>query len=374
MPCIPLELVIHILENAYHNLDGSPDLKTLGSCALVCKAWAPIAQRISFHHAHVDRKKLLTPGNEERTRLSAAIGCLIKRPVLGAYVRVLEVSLGRDRHFTTLPRRLISLPDFITLLSFCPQLYQLMLSLEHRKFEAPTLSALSKTALRLQALDIGTTSDPYRDLSFVLYQLMEIWPSIRFLRLRSGLSVPPPPTRPPFALYELHLVSPIVPTALKWLLPCPALTGSSLRVLDLGAAFTHLQPEELATFAAHAPFVYSLRVTREPVTGFVGLFTNIQEVVLCQLLLFPRLPAFPRSVRHLGLYSHPVSYASDLDAQLGAAADSLKNLPVLESVTINSTIAKICACRQLILGCRGRGVRLVVDPRERHDKPVSTFL
>ena len=372
MSFIPVELVIQIIEGTYHNSDSTTDLKTLGSCALVCKAWSPIAKRLTFHHIHVDRKRLPASGDDDCTRVSALIRCMTTRPSLGSYVRMLEISVGRDRLFTTLPRRLVTFSDFVTLISYCPQLYQLILSVEHRQLQAPALSVLSKTATRLQALDIDT-SDAYRDLSCILYQLMSIWPTIRFLRVRAGLSVPPPPTpRPPFTLHELHLFTPIAPEALGWLLPLSSAAAQSpLRVLGLGAPFAQLQSDELTTLAAQARSVRSLRITREPAPRFLDLFGAVEELVLCQLLLFPRIPALPTSVRHLGLYSHPVSYASDLDAELCAAADALKTLPNLENVTVNSTIAEVYASRALRLRCRELGVRFVVDPRDRYDRPVS---
>ncbi len=82
-PRLPIEVCERVIEAVYNdNYDFvSTSLATLSSCALVCRAWRPRAQRVLFDHVLLQDKDALYRFAE----------LLHTSPELGTYVRTLEL-------------------------------------------------------------------------------------------------------------------------------------------------------------------------------------------------------------------------------------------------------------------------------------------
>lgn len=150
-------------------MDGTADLKPSDPALLTSRPRFPLPSALHFI-SYKSTEKAAGVG-KRRVRPRFHCNSLLSHTIVVGNIH--KISVGGDRLFIALPRRIVPLSVFVTLISYCPQLYEHVLNLEHLTLQAPTQSALSKKALQLQALDIDTT-DACHDLSYALFQPMLI--------------------------------------------------------------------------------------------------------------------------------------------------------------------------------------------------------
>lgn len=177
---MPLELVLLIIEATSEG--GQPDAATLKACSLVCKEWSAATQKLLFRSVTLDNlsafesfQKAVEPTTEQ--------GAL-----LGNSVRELKVVLDYSQ-----PEHL-SQHAVGRVVNMCPNLDSLDISLygqnvpddedesRHRRsapsFDGHTLSLL-RSGPQIKYLSFINSTDNHE----CLYQLLDLWPSIRRLSL-----------------------------------------------------------------------------------------------------------------------------------------------------------------------------------------------
>jgi hypothetical protein len=176
IPAVPAEIVVAILEAAYTTETTANDTKTLAACALVCKDWSIIAQRILFRRVSLG-----------------------SRPELDGFMAAIDRSTPRGRALAntveslhcavdTKQSRGISQNAFAHAFLQCPNVSALSLAVygegvTHAKvspsfFDDETLSLL-QTGPRVTALRF----DNWSENAYALSQLLEAFPCINSLSI-----------------------------------------------------------------------------------------------------------------------------------------------------------------------------------------------
>ncbi|CCL98546.1 uncharacterized protein FIBRA_00546 [Fibroporia radiculosa] len=236
-PHIPIEIVMNILETAYDDDEPESNVKLFASCALVCRDWSFIAQKLLFRHVTLDNQTAYIAFQHAVDRSSP------RGRMLGDSVMHMRLTLDHNQ-----PYRL-SQRSFARAVTFCPNLLELRIALfgeggpgfdvvgspdsERMKRPAPSFDertlALLRTGPSIQSLHFSNWSDN----SSSLCQLLDIWPTLKSLSI-SG--VPPQLLNSaapfPCPLEELRMNFQTAPSVdfMKWLLHN---STSSLRTLEM---------------------------------------------------------------------------------------------------------------------------------------------
>ncbi|OSX59898.1 hypothetical protein POSPLADRAFT_1035402 [Postia placenta MAD-698-R-SB12] len=357
-PDLPAELISAIIEQLYYDEDGNPDRRALYACSLVSASWTGPAQRLLFHTARLHGPHALAflhaihPARPSGTRL-------------GEHVRRLEVRIGTGpgSGSPTSPDATSLRPtEFLTLLDHCPRLYELILRAYNvHAFEEPLTRALgalasdpARTPLRALSLLRAGVQSP------LLYQLLAVFPSVRFLRLGSEMAAPLPKSPASVALTELVLYRLPSPRILSWLL---ASSLSTLAILDLRDA-PDVQLTEI--LAPHGPRLRSLRLLRYNARGaaLIRLCPALEELVLFQLSTFLPLANLPQTLEHLSF--RDFSWTSNPSLQTIIAA--IETLPRLRLLTCDANAKQHDDFPALRRKCEKKGVALRTDAL-----PIRTF-
>ncbi|EMD42336.1 hypothetical protein CERSUDRAFT_110849 [Gelatoporia subvermispora B] len=234
---MPLEIVMNVLETAYYNDALEPDVELLTSCALVCKDWSYVSQKLLFRHVTLRSQPAYISFQEAIDRSTP------RGRMLGDAVVRMRVVLDQNQPYRLAQR------SFARAVTLCPNLYELNVALYGAgapgqdvvgspdaarmqryapAFDDRTL-ALLRSGPRISALQLSNWSDNCTSLS----QLLDIWPCLKSLVI-SGIapqlvheSLGPFPC----ALEELRMNFQTSPSVdfLQWLLHNSA---STLRVLE----------------------------------------------------------------------------------------------------------------------------------------------
>lgn len=359
---LPPELIFVILEYAYYTPAGSPDYALLTNCSTVCIAWSLPAQSLLFHKTpklHLDS----IASFHAALKSSAARG----KP-MGDAVRSLDISFGGSLDGALQPEA------FAQLLQACPRLYELSLSTYGvHEFDQFALAKLKDAGQGIRALNLqycGVQSP-------VLFQLLGIWPRIRFLKIGTEIAAWPwrlpaqipilrqPQTnagasdvaqRPPahVSLYDLALSRIPQQPVLSWLLGSSA---TSLRILDL-----HEVPGIAArqALSIHAPHLRSLRLLHFSLdsAAFLRQCTRLQELVIYNVPVFvPLAPELPHSIEHLSFRNPRHTFRNTLRPFL----EAIEVLPKLRIVTCDTNSEGLRDFESLKARCAEKGVEVVIS-------------
>ncbi|KAH0832343.1 hypothetical protein J3R83DRAFT_13359 [Lanmaoa asiatica] len=362
MSHLPPELVFVILEHAYYTPAGFPDYTFLANCSLVCTSWSVPAQSLLF------RKTIKLRSHTIPSFHAALIASAVRRKPMGDAVRSLDISVGRSMNESCQPKA------FARLLQACPRLYDLSLSTYSlHEFDQFALAQLKDSGQGIRALNLqycGVQSP-------VLFQLLGIWPHIRFLKIGTEIAAWPwrhpaeTPVlrqltinegaddiaeRPPahVSLYDLALSRIPQPAVLAWLLGSSVL---SLRILDL-REIPGIAARE--TLAVHAPRLRSLRLLHFSLdaAAFLRQCTHLEEFVIYNIpVIVPLAPALPPSIEHLS-FRNPLH---DFRSTLGPILDAIEVLPKLRIVTCDKNSEGLREFVMLNKRCAKRGVEVVIS-------------
>ncbi|KAI0063809.1 hypothetical protein BV25DRAFT_1914881 [Artomyces pyxidatus] len=346
-PSLPFDLAIIILESVYNYSRFTEHYPTIAACALVCKSWTHVAQRILFRFFN----RRWHPSHWREVFLSS----VTKNPLLGTYVRSMSglfISGNPNLHYSYH----IVFSQFLSALACCPQLVELGVAIDLAFIPSDTLASLAALPLRLSHLAFNG-----RDYG-VLYQLLHVWPSIRFLHIAGGLPRPPPNDRPPFCLESLSHELEVDDDILRWLLPPPQATPNRpFLTLDIShdsnRQHAHWYTDDV--FVAYAPHIRSLTVGYE--------LPEIESLTTLERLVLHREPpapfTLPITVRHLGI--DPLSRVDGALPLLHIMA-ALQAHPRLSVVSVNRDVSRnnLHSLKEI---CGREGINLVEDVT--HDVP-----
>ncbi len=173
---------------------------------------------------------------------------------------------------------------------------------------------------------------PIRSLSLMmcgvqsplLYQLLSVWPTIKFLRLGAELAAPLPPQPAQVELYELVLHRTLPPRVMEWLLGSSA---NSLRIFDCNAAPSTDYNRLIAQFSEG---LLSLRLFRHTIhsAALIQRCPNLREIVISQLSSFLPIGELPMTLEHLSFRSFSTIATIPLTPII-SAVDKLPRLRLL---------------------------------------------
>lgn len=321
---VPPELVMQILEHAYYDANGQPDRRTLCACALLCTSWSSVAQALLLRHVRV-------PGSKARSDLQT-----VPRPIfltgseraqmLASHVRRAEITVEDTDDEVTL----------VELIYHCCHLYELTLRINGvHAFSLSTVEALGKpvvterlTPIRSLALLSCGIQSP------ILYQLLMIWPAIRFLRLGTELAAAPPRYSTfEGSLYELSLLRTPCVEGMGWLL---SNSRETLRILEC-----HVAPEgaHRDILAKHTPHLLSLRFFRHTrgVPTLLRQCNSLREVMFTQVSDFLPLGEMPATLEHF-TFRHFVGTQAVVPPSIVQAIEKLPRLRLV-SCDISARLA-----------------------------------
>ncbi|KAG2048857.1 hypothetical protein BDR06DRAFT_962150 [Suillus hirtellus] len=335
---IPIEIVLTILETAYFDDRGGPDIDLLSKCTLVCKAWSLHAQKLLFRRVRLHSHSAFASFTHAVNRNSP------RGRILGDAVVQMRAVLDYNQ-----PGCLNQSSLAVAVVN-CPNLYELDLAQygyvaagkdvvgspaqERMRRPAPSFDERSLALLiagpHITALNFSNWSENTQSL----LQLLEVWPSLKSLSITGTSPVlSPGMTYPPFpcALEELRLNCQREPAKefLDWLLHRSA-EEKSLRVIDLerqpspefldflvekhGETLHSLAIPSFATHE-HAHAAMRCRSLRELRTE-----SSWSSPVICRQM--------PETIQHL-------AFGLDLDTLLNPIVDLVKTRDDLRAITVN---------------------------------------
>ncbi|KAI0354781.1 hypothetical protein OH77DRAFT_1404582 [Trametes cingulata] len=235
---VPMEIVMTILEAAYEDESLPAYNALLKNCALVCKDWSSIAQKLVF------RNVTLNTQTAAIAFLQAADRATPRGRVLGDAVVRMKVVLDQNQ-----PYRL-SHRSFARAVALCPNLYELSVALygagapgmdivglpdaSRMKRSAPSFDERTLAILRAGPQISALQFSNWSDNSSSLLQLLDVWPSLEYLDISGTTPQLENDNAEPFPcrLRELRTNFQSSPSMefMRWLLHNS--TGT-LRVLDL---------------------------------------------------------------------------------------------------------------------------------------------
>ncbi|KAJ6520158.1 hypothetical protein C8R45DRAFT_51069 [Mycena sanguinolenta] len=359
-PRLPLEVAINIIEEAAY--DSQLDAHLLKQCALVCRDWSIPAQKLLFSSVSLATERSCAA-------FIAAVDRVTPRGrMLGDAVRRMRVVLDHNQPFG------LSEQAFAHAVIACPNLLELNLALygcaspgkdevglpdvlrmqrPAPSFDETTLD-LFKAGPRIRALHFSNWSENHDSI----IQLLDVWPSLKSLRISGAPPKLPPTSLEPFpaALEELRMnfqTSPNVDFA-KWLLHN---STSSLRALELER---EPSPELLDYLVeAHGDTLRSLALpvcTSHHHARAVSKCTQLRELRVESPFVTPLL------YKHLPGQLQHVALTLDFDTTLQPVIDALRTSESLKAVTLHvwESGERNAKLPVLKLACAYHGVDLTI--------------
>ncbi|KAH7885019.1 hypothetical protein F5I97DRAFT_1320968 [Phlebopus sp. FC_14] len=358
MSHLPAEIIFAILEHGYYSLFGSVDHAFLFSCSLVCTSWSAPAQSLLF------RSPTELTSRTRPKFYAAILSSVVHGKDLGSVVRSLKTTLVDSPYEDYHPSNLAQL------LRVCPKVYELSISVDGlHQFDKVCLAELETVGQGIRALNIRRC----RVQSPVVFQLLDIWPSIRFLSIGTEIVAWPWRTLrnssdtavrlearqgARVALYELVLSRTPSLNVLRWIL---ASSSTSLRILDL-REFPGAGTREILQL--HAPLLRSLRLLHYNTfaAAFLRLCTGLEELVVYQIpLTIVTFGTFsndiPRSIEHLSFRNPPWAPTHTLRPIL----EAVDVLPKLRTLTCDRESERLEEFAILQSKCMQKGVEITVS-------------
>ncbi|KAI0778997.1 hypothetical protein BD413DRAFT_123750 [Trametes elegans] len=366
---IPMEIVMTILEAGYEDESVRSYNALLQNCALVCKDWSAIAQKLLFRNVTLSTQTAYIAFQQAVDRATP------KGRMLGDAVVRMSVVLDQKQ-----PYRL-SHKSFARAVSLCPNLYELSVSLygagapgldiigspdaSRMKRSAPSFDERTLATLRSGPRISALQFCNWTDNSSSLLQLLDVWPSLTSLDISGTTPELLDDTAEPFpcALRELrtNFQSPPSVEFMQWLLHNSA---GSLRVLDLAR---EPSPDTLEYLVSeHGETLQSLALpacgTHEGAAA-VRRCAGLRELSIESAWASPLLYKTPPSgLQHL-------AFGVDGDTALSPVISAIKRSDELRAVTMHvwhggERHPQLAAVK---IACAVKGVKL------RLAKDISAF-
>jgi hypothetical protein len=367
-----LEIISLILRACECSLNIE-ERQALAACALVCKSWLPLAQRLLYRSVTVEAGPACAASLIPGTLVPEE---LLQRSHLLGFTRSLSIYLRGESLATPFSaddspkvgRKTI--PDFFLLLAHTPRLQYLTLVANTPEeniglFEPHILDWLSSLVLPVEVLKICGGRNTF------VYDLVGIWPTIRALNaFTDDHDNGPPPKRANICLRELRLFGSndaLATATIEWLLPPPPPNEQSiLRFLSLDKI-----PEEApAVLSVHGPSVSTLTLGCQTHFEIAPLFTNLEELVLINPSWSSPLPALPRTLKHIRLAYGPVDADMSQNNVVVAFAQLVPTLPVLRMISVDKEFTANMHYPHLRGVCETHKVEILVASWSVDERPV----
>ncbi|GBE84996.1 hypothetical protein SCP_0701810 [Sparassis crispa] len=353
MDTLPPELIISILEWAYYDAGALAqpmaehiNLRTLKACSLVSPSWREPSQQLLFRSVQFGHGDF---GQAIESFYYATDPSTGRGRRLGSFVRTVDMLVGH----LNVPHHTVR--GFPMVLSRCSRLYEVVIRVSGiHEFDEETMSELrclanGRSAIHIQALSIllcGIQSP-------ILFQLLGVWPTVRFLRIGTELNATPPARSSNLKLYELILHRNPSPEIARWLLSNPETDLQIAEFRDVPG------PKWDDLLAEHGARLRSLRLTRYSAHAQAVLrhCPNLEEAVFYQVSPFPQLVGLPSSLEHLG-FRNPVWSSSP---SLRSIISVIDTLPRLRIVTCDAATETHPDFALLQRKCEKRGIELCTD-------------
>lgn len=343
---VPMDLVEQILQDLYFTPEAQPDYLSLSSASLACSLWRAPAQRLLFHEAIFSS----APHNQQgfENFKTTVCGPSDNSQRLASYVRRLHIRVCPSNY---LIGEGAAISDFVDLVSHCHHLYELSLGIVGvHAFDSETIDALRTAHERSRPTCIRALSLLTFDvMSPILYQLLSVWPAIRYLRLGTEIAALPPTLPANVQLYELVLWRVPRPKIVAWLL-----TGSkgTLRILDC-----HTAPDEQYkdALAEHYENLISFRISRHTLTlpALLRKCMKLKELVILQPSSFLPLGDLPGTLEHLSF-----RHFGATQIPLTPFISAIDKLPKLRLVSCDALATSLDDFEALREACKKHGAML----------------
>ncbi|KAI0039331.1 hypothetical protein FA95DRAFT_1612645 [Auriscalpium vulgare] len=286
-PPLPFDVHARIIQFVYITSQSHEvDYKTLYACALVCKDWVPIAQRLLFRRIPYPSNDWLLRNFPLLDAIPRVLHAVTTNPLLGTYIFSISVALENDEIFVPAnPERI----DYYALLRRCSHIAQVRLylaGLRGQRTYTAALSQLRTLALRptvlIAAPDTGDTG---------LFAALAMWPSVRDLVVEGW------GTRVTYPL-PAQLRSVAHEDVLFFCPPEPA-TAAQYTAEELDAGSLNF-PDSISGGIGWGS-LRTLTCRSLPSTGGLQQFTRLESLVLLNLPSDP--VTLPRTLRHFGFHS-----------------------------------------------------------------------
>ncbi|KAI0045145.1 hypothetical protein FA95DRAFT_167280 [Auriscalpium vulgare] len=345
-PIVPLEVQHEILKSLYRKSQAHViDYATLRACALVCKAWAVLAQSLLFRRA-----PRIPPGAVSRGRCTLVVGappprlprCFVrvlrKSPHLGMYVRALTLDISVDLSPALEPRGHGAAQAWAAVLELCPRVEKLTFAGPWSSEQYASFGA-QQQQVRLRVLDFERARPSEKDVR----ALLGVWPDVRWLTVDT----------PGITVAQMGVVGIEMKQHTITHVDGGVLDGADtiLRTLVVRA-----WPQSWEIKApALAPRITSLTVGTLPSTRILQCFTALEELIFSGV---KSAFAPPAALRHLGYHAKEWSHRPLSSYAVGRAVSELQNLQL-----VTTTLAWDQELQdELREACRVRDVEFVVYP------------
>ncbi|KAI0038196.1 hypothetical protein FA95DRAFT_1613564 [Auriscalpium vulgare] len=345
MAKLPLEVEIAIIECVYRLSQAEAvDYATLCACALVCRAWTPIAQRLLFR-----RVPSADPDFDGRDKLPLLMRTLRTSPHLAAAVRSIFLSVF-------LANATSDISADVELLELCPHIQNVRVQdlLDGYAMFSALEARLRAIQLRPVALRV------WGEFSFVAL-FLRAWPNIRVLDLVGAT-----PSDIPDALPSISASGSLQALSINdmaWSLSINDMAWSLVPNNDFNA----VRDLELIRPAWHeAEWIEQLHrsnllrgIHTLRIMGSFPPQDVLERIARLESLVFDQLPeedvVFPRSLRHAGYHPRETSSGSEGVKVASYVVAGLRALPDLKLVTATrfAQPAQLAALEEV---CRDRGV------------------
>ncbi|KAI0045439.1 hypothetical protein FA95DRAFT_1607684 [Auriscalpium vulgare] len=322
---IPLEVQIIVVEWVFRSSQhGTIDYPTLCACALVCRSWTPVAQRLLFRRVPVPKPYA------EYFRIPQIVIYLLRTlrtaPHLAAHVR--SVICSSPVEFD---------PDSV---DYDAAVFALCTSVDRIIFMGPVIPALVS---RLPTLPVRPTSIFVSGEVSLVNRVINIWPSVRVLEVDA---LPwETPIHVPSAVQAISSHR----SVLRWTAPAPELHDLEWR----DKPPSHMD----------IPFSVLSQVRTLRLTGpFVPAPAVLEQLVELESLVIECLPVtasltLPRSLRHFGYHSGIFPYERDEDMR--TLMDAVRARPGLKLFTATRGSSE-AVLKRFRSACREVGVEFWV--------------
>ncbi|KAI0045467.1 hypothetical protein FA95DRAFT_1680462 [Auriscalpium vulgare] len=342
MAIVPLDVQAIIVEWVYRSSQHSSiDYPTLLACAIVCRAWTSLAQRLLFRRAPYASIYYSDPRNNATT--TPFLRTLRAAPHLAAHVR-----------FITLYIHPLYIDDNIfEVFKLCTNGSGIYVHISEDHRTEPFLARLATTPMR--PIFVSVDGNPkFAD------SVINMWPSLRALDMfmwSSPAQMSEPPTgRMPHALYSLKTNAENVHC--HW--STPTAVAPALRHLDLEDADWDSEVQCAALVASGM-----LAQLHTLVLGSVGVppQSMLEALAGLKTLVIGKLPeaacALPQGIWHLGYHYDHYNDLRDEVAHAQLLLDAARGLSKLRLVTVTRKSSKK-VLQEFERACRNRGVDFVV--------------
>ncbi|KAI0039923.1 hypothetical protein FA95DRAFT_1612188 [Auriscalpium vulgare] len=321
-PQLPFDVHARILQFVYITSQSHEvDYRTLYACALACKDWVPLSQRLLFRRIPYRGRDWL------RNAIPFLLHTFTRSPHLGTYVHSIPITIESDRMASySQPKHTY---DY-DLLRCCPHIAQVQAHLDIPGF--PYTAALSK----LRALSLRPTALVAFMYETDVVEMLAVWPSVRHIVVKMAtpsmavLDVPLPTQLRSVACTGSVYFNSADPRAQ------PCLAEHSFEELEVGRLRLCL-PMHTGDICRIGDSLRILTCTNMPSSFDIEWLTRLESLVLGALQRAPF--TLPRTLRHFGYHvqgaeeTEPRRLAQLVGDLVSVLADE-SALPALREVSV----------------------------------------